>query len=517
MTERKRFAGYPSAVVFEKPNGKKAVQHLLWGAFIQDKGERKGTYQAKDVHGVKRSGKYVRVHIRGHKDDRWIREHEIQDERCLEVIFVDIGQGDGCLVVTPEDKHMIIDAGEGDNMYRFLRWRFGKFSRRHEFEAAVISHPDADHYKGFGALFDDPKVFFKCVYHNGIMERKGKNSLGPKKKVGGRTFLTDLITSKTRLETFLKTKGNWQTTNKGRTSSKQYPRMLDKALTSKSIGAFKMLSIEDGHLPGYGPEKEFSIRVLGPVSERHSNSAERLRWLSSTGKTKNGHSVVLRAQYRNVSLLLGGDLNIPSEHLLLAHHTGLQSPADSVDDEQVLVEAARKVFQVDIAKSCHHGSSDFLSSYLRATSPVATIISSGDNEPHSHPRADALGAVGLHSRGTRPLIFSTELARSAKEAVKHPNVLKRDLFQRLEAIKKAPAKTETQKKARQKKLDAFNEELERVIDRSVAVYGAINVVTDGHKVVIAQKLERPRSASMKWDIYRLEREGNGPLRYQSKH
>ena len=203
--------------------------------------------------------------------------------------------------------------------------------------------------------------------------------------------------------------------------------------------------------------------------------------------------------------------------MLLAHHTGLESPPDSADDEQVLVEAARGVFQVDIAKSCHHGSSDFLSSYLRATNPIATVISSGDDEPHAHPRADTLGAVGMHSRGTRPLLFSTELARSAKEATKHPNVLKRNLYEQLEAIKQAPAKTEEEMKARQKKIDAFNKYLDRVIDRSVAVYGAINVVTDGHKVVIAQKLERPRSASKKWDIYRLEREGNGPLLYQSKH
>ena len=284
MTERKRFAGYPSAVVYEKPDGKKAVQHLLWGAFVQDKGEMTGSYSSKDVHGEKRTGKYVRVHIRGHKEDRWIRQHEIQDERCLEVIFIDIGQGDGCLLITPDDKHMIIDAGEGDNMYRFLRWRFGKFNRKHEFEAAVISHPDADHYKGFNALFDDPNVSFKTVYHNGIMERKGKDSLGPKEKASRRTFLTDLVTNKTQLQAFLSTKSNWQSTKNGRTSFKQYPKMLNDALVNKSIGGFRMLSVEDGYLPDYGPDKEFSIQVLGPVVERHGNSAARLRWLSSTSE-----------------------------------------------------------------------------------------------------------------------------------------------------------------------------------------------------------------------------------------
>jgi hypothetical protein len=42
-------------------------------------------------------------------------------------VFVDIGQGDGCLMITPDDKLFVIDAGAGDNMLRFLRWRFNRF------------------------------------------------------------------------------------------------------------------------------------------------------------------------------------------------------------------------------------------------------------------------------------------------------------------------------------------------------------------------------------------------------
>ncbi|MCP3962084.1 MAG: hypothetical protein GY719_29935 [bacterium] len=506
---KRRFAGYPAAVAYDKPDGKKAVQHLLWGDFVGDQGEKKGTYSVKDVHREVRTGKYVRCHIRGRKEASWIREHEIQDERCLEVIFVDIGQGDGCLVITPDDDKMVIDAGQQDNMYRFLRWRFGRFDKKFELKAGIISHPDSDHYKGFEHLFGDENVFFETIYHNGIMEEKGKTPLGPKEKIGGRSYLTGLITNKTQLKNFFKDESRWK--------RKQFPTMLKNALDGKSFGGFKMLSIQDGYMPGYGPDEELSIQVLGPVVEPADAKPPKLRWITDKGKTKNGHSVVLRYQYRNVSLLLGGDLNIPSEHLLLSHHTGLESPADNSEDEAALVEAARKTFQVDVAKSCHHGSSDFAPTYMRATNPIATVISSGDAEPHSHPRADTLGSIGLHSRGTRPLIFSTELARSAPEAIKHPNILQRELERQLDEITSAPADTEAEKKARDKKVAAFKEEMDDVIDRSVAVFGAINVVTDGHKVVIAQKLEEPRGADRKWDIYRLEAEGNGPLRYQSKH
>ena len=520
MKYKKRFAGYPSAVAFEEPNGEKPVQHLLWGAFIQDKGDRKGSYEIEDVHGIQQKGQYLLCHIQGRRKDCWIREHEIQDERLLEVIFVDIGQGDGCLVVTPDDKKMIIDAGKEDNMYRFLRWRFGQFRKDFTFDAGIISHPDSDHYHGFNQFFDDPKVNFDTIYCNGIMEQFSDSvtsSLGPKKKYGKNSFITRLVTSKPELQDFLNDKTLWMKKSKSRTSKKQYPAMLKKALDKNMFNNFKMLSIQDGFMPGFKRGKDLTIQILGPIIEPAGNSSSGLRWFGSVGKTKNGHSVVLRFNYRNVSLMLGGDLNIPSQNLLLSHHTGLKSPPRTLKDKHALVKKARKIFQVDIAKSCHHGSSDFSPLYLSATNPIATIISSGDDEPYSHPRADTLGAIGRYSQGDRPLIFSTELARSTQDRIKHPHILRRDLKAQLQKINNSPATSKDEQDKRKKKIERFEKKMDKIIDRSVAVFGAINVITDGYKVVIAQKLERKRNNGDKWDIYRLETKGNKPLRFQSKH
>ena len=56
------------------------------------------------------------------------------------------------------------------------------------------------------------------------------------------------------------------------------------------------------------------------------------------------------------------------------------------------------------------------------------------------------------------------------------------------------------------------------IDRSVAVYGAVQLRTDGEKVVMAQKLEVARGPGQKWDVYRLEPQGlGGGLQYNSKY
>ncbi len=125
---------------------------------------------------------------------------------------------------------------------------------------------------------------------------------------------------------------------------------------------------------------------------------------------------MLKLRYRDVSIGLGGDLNTESQRYLLQQHCGIdvESLERSRDREQheAAVAVARQTFRVDIAKSCHHGSGDIEELFLEGTDAIATVISSGDNESYAHPRPDALGATGRYGRGRRPLIFSTELARS---------------------------------------------------------------------------------------------------------
>lgn len=65
-------------------------------------------------------------------------------------------------------------------------------------------------------------------------------------------------------------------------------------------------------------------------------------------------------------------------------------------------------------RACHHGASDFTTEFLNKVKPIATVISAGDNENYAHPSADALECAGRYTRGSRPKVFSTELARAYK-------------------------------------------------------------------------------------------------------
>lgn len=489
------FAGYPTALIYELGSGSappkklKAAKQLLWGDWMQ-------------VLGKSANGDFFRVRSRG--VEGWIRSEETQKERILEVVFVDIGQGDGALVVTPDDRKYVIDAGQGDNMYRFLRWRFG-FKTPIDFDAAIISHSDSDHYGGFEELFAEPNAKFKCVYTNGIMERASKSaslSLGKPVKKNGKKYIASLVRNKAELLEFLGEPARW--------SKKKYPTMLAKAVKAGRFKQYRMLDASVRFLPGHGESDSFPIEVLGPCAEEVGEQSG-LRWFGSVGKTKNGHSIVLRAKLGNLRLFMGGDLNLESSRWLLESHTGLSGSPKSAEAERELVEAGRAVFECDVAKACHHGSADTLLALLRSINPVATVVSSGDDEPHAHPRADALGAIAKSSRGDRPLILSTELARSAKEQVKQPQALRSQLNELAQAI--ANASTPAKRAIAQKKFDALTAK----IDRSVAVYGAINLRSDGDRVVLAYMLERSTSRK-KWDVYCLEPTGRaGALTYKSKY
>jgi beta-lactamase superfamily II metal-dependent hydrolase len=523
MSNGIRYAAFPSVVVYDRPKGKangkaKPVQHLLWGDWMTLTG--------------KEDTEHVEVHARGCTG--WIGREEAQEDRLLEVVFVDIGQGDGCLIITPDDRKILVDAGAGDNMIRYLNWRFRKFAKAVHFDAVVISHPDQDHYNGFTPLFKaaagqgsvaGANVSIDAVYHNGLVERDSPHPpLGQRVGSGNSSYVTDLVQTRGDFDTLIGT---------GQCGNKQYAAMLNILHASGKVQDIRMLSRKDQYLPGFEPHGGAStgpvFEVLGPVADYPAAGPARLRWFGDVGKTKNGHSIVLRVVYGDVRLLLGGDLNIPAERHLLEALVGRPVPAAGAGDqsEEAFLSAARRSFEVDIAKACHHGSADFTDLFLRAVNPLATVISSGDDEPHAHPRADSLGAVGRWGRGRRPLVFSTELSRSAREVINNPYEYRRDMekaWAAREAARKAmeaDGLTEEEKaacNARYVKADGHCRDLSNKIERSIAVYGAINLRTDGRRVVMAYKKERPQSNGDKWDIYALTPDTEtGRLVFKSKH
>lgn len=548
------YAGYPTAHVFNfTRNAKKKltlskVKHLLWGDWIKitnydyEKDRNADIRDAAEQKFVKSAtARMIRVRVRGVSG--YMHPEDLQTDRLLEIVFVDVGQGDGALLVTPDDKKYVVDAGVGDNMYRYLRWRFAGFTKAHtDFDGLIITHPDKDHYFGFGDVVDDPNVQAAHVWHSGIVEQFGLSAsgaqltsreklLGPRKVSGGQDFLTGLIETDAALRKHLSNKNRWVKKSSGR--PKQFPDLLNRAITAKTKTGKRrfpnvaMLSTAHGerhgarsYLPGFGPDNAAGcvIEIIGPVVEPDRSGKPRLRVFSEapvekttsldTGKTKNGHSVLLKLAYGNLGILFGGDLNSSAEMFLLQHYTGLPVYDAGQVSRDEIVQAGRAVFSVDIAKACHHGSADFTDIFLACINPAATVISSGDEESHAHPRCDTLGAIGHHGRGHRSLIFSTELARSTKEFTSREDTPWFEAYER-----EAQAKVETDAKKKAKLLEEAAALKERGRTTNVTVYGSINLRSDGERVVLAYMLEKP-SRSRRWDVYTLEAPAGGRLRYR---
>lgn len=484
-----RYAKGPVVYLYDRQDLKTRKKQLLWGDWLRIGDDIDAKWSS----------------VRWGNELFAIRKTDYQEERLLELIFLDVGQGDGCILTTPEERILIVDAGEGANMANYLDYRFRDFKTRYRFHAAVVTHPDKDHYRGFQEILENPQISFDHLYHNGLMERPGADTLGALEQ----GFLTELCRDTAE--------ANALYADPARRKAMLYPKLIWTALSSGRCGEVAMLSTAHGHreeertwMPGFAPsDGELRIEVLGPVVETAPNGKQGLRAFAQSlggtamdeGKTKNGHSVLLRLQYRDFSVLFGGDLNTPAEHFLVRHYgNGGQAPATLAQTRKML-KTARARFGVDLMKCCHHGAADVTDEFLEATAPAAYVLSSGDEEGHVHPRPDLLGLLGKKGRGNRPLILCTELLRSTRE--REPAELRSRLDRLNEEI---PGEPDPLLRAQKEKLR--EQLLDQLFKRNVGVYGAINLRTDGRRAVIAFRNEQPKGVA-RWFCYELERDAEG--------
>lgn len=366
------------------------------------------------------------VTARGQKG--WVKKSYLKPKNStnrglLEFYVIDVGQGDGVLIRTPDDRWHLIDAGVPNHLQmtkkgatNFVRWKFYQDlkMRKIKLHSLTASHPDHDHYGGMldllGEKLYDGRTFRTEVdvfYHCGMGRFEGSNPLGalhsgqvaalPNSGYGisrNDSFITELLD------------------NKGSFAAPPRPLKGDFARLAKLVGekcaAAQRLSHLDQHLPGYGPgQSDVTVHVLGPILESIGQNGQGLRKLGSgsqwESKTRNGHSIVYRFDYGNARILMTGDLNDESQRLLMSY----------IDESE---------YAVDVAKGCHHGSKDINIGFVKAMKARATAISSGDNESYSHPQAVVLGASGKYGREARsddgaempPMVYSTEVARSVE-------------------------------------------------------------------------------------------------------
>ena len=338
----------------------------------------------------------------------------------LKVNCVDVQQGDGSVIESPDGKVILVDGGDNQMFARYLAGRFRGTTAANPKEIAciLVTHGDADHFAGLPEILESEtnkekrkRLFIqpKRYYHNGIVKRPSSKPeielLGATRKVGNKTFLTGLENDLLKVPD-----------SEMNTPFKKWKDAL-KEYNKRAKIEFRRLQFGDNDAFSFFNQGDLRIEVLGPlVTEVAGKPA--LRFLGSPPKgprvghesmnlgeedfkghsashTINGHSVVFRLVYGGFSYLFTGDLNDEASRFLTREHN-----------------AGRLNLQSEVFKVPHHGSADFSGAMFQAVSPVVSIVSSGDEsaqKEYIHPRATLMGALGKWSRVPEPLIFVTEL------------------------------------------------------------------------------------------------------------
>lgn len=478
----------------------KTIGNLLWGDRVQ-------------VGAV--NGEYSQISARGFRGSCFVKTAGLGGQSLLEVYFIDVGQGDGVLIRTPDHRHILIDGGyrrasqpTGKNAADFVDWKFAKDygSDTIALDALIMSHCDADHYGGLWDLLsrderaraelDTRHLAVERIFHPGLSWWKASGgdgrTLGPHAPdASGRHCYTQLLEDRPSVERATNVAAGAGPLLKGELLE-LWTAALAATRRDGAATPIQRLSERTDTLPGFEAQPgAASIKVLGPIESSVAGSPALQRYAGGDSKNTNGHSVMLRVDYGRTRVLLTGDLNRVSQAAILRAYTG-----------------RRQELQADVAKACHHGSDDVSYEFLQAIRPAVTVISSGDAEGHDHPRAAILAAsattgyLQVEADAIQsPLVYCTEIARSL-------NVGK------ISRLTRVDSNHRTVWEAGHDDMSSITAEVKVTKPGSLApqtkrrrlsqaplvadlVYGLVNVRTDGDRIVCATRNESDGSWNIK--------------------
>lgn len=407
MTDTINYVKTDTTPMYDEAVKGKSILHLLWGDRVKILDEAEG-----------------RLTVKARGREGWVNRKALGGESLLELYVIDVGQGDGMLIKTPDGRHLMIDGGlrrekqdTGKSAADFVDWKFFKDYGEEQIvlDAIVVSHCDADHYGGLIDLLgvdetnelDCEKVLVENIYHAGIGHWKGpegRSWLGPHETgKDSRDYFTQLVGDRDAIVAALAKdadpafSGEWadfMQAVRGASWIDDQPTPIQR------------ISSTDDYLPGFEAEADGmpGIRVLGPLQGEVNGKPGVRRYSDEDSINTNGNSIVLRLDYGSCRMLLTGDLNRPSQEALLERYAEEQD-----------------AFRCDVGKACHHGSKEVSFKFLKAMEPAVTVFSSGDDEGYDHPRPTTMAASAINGylemdgdEPKSPLLYSTELARSVK-------------------------------------------------------------------------------------------------------
>ena len=278
----------------------------------------------------------------------------------LQVHVLDVGQGDAILIISPEGKVALVDAGDEKSGKVVVAALKGYKVDHIDYFIATHTHPD--HIGGASEVFSNFKV--ASVLWNDFPPPEA-------------TPTPEATASKPGD----KKQGKNQAKNPPKPAT-QHGKVV-KFPTVEAFDNFKGAVEQGGTEPKKAePDQKIDLgggailTVLAPVPPAFTREQA---VASRDGNESNANSIVLRLDYGDFSMLLTGDAETQTEERLVSREANLA---------------------VTLLKVAHHGSKyatseDFLKRVFRSdnTQPKAAIISDGEFNRYGHPNQDVLNRL----------------------------------------------------------------------------------------------------------------------------
>ena len=251
-----------------------------------------------------------------------------------EVVFLDVGQGDGNIIRTKEKKNYIVDSGSSDKgeLGKYTLIPALKYYGISRIDAVFISHTDVDHVSGILYLLDNRDMYgidIGCICYAAGTE-------------------TDEVLEKIRASGV---------------------KNLGLAKGQMVDGCFEVIYPV---LEGYG-EDSFGRGMSGHVISVSSEADLQSDSPEENARKGNDYSLVLHYTGKNIDILYTGDIG--------------QAVEEKISGDIATLDRRK----IRILKCPHHGSRYSSSEVLlEAYSPDLTIISCGKNNRYGHPAQEAV-------------------------------------------------------------------------------------------------------------------------------
>jgi competence protein ComEC len=252
------------------------------------------------------------------------------NQRCFRVVFLSVGQGDGCIVHTPEGLNLMIDGGAtgNDSVGSYVLSPALKYYGMSELDYIFISHTDTDHVNGILYLLENGELLGYRVHYLVFAEGVEED------------------------ENFC---------------------LLKEA--AEKIGA-ELLYVSRGDTLQYG---ELEIDLLYPTAPE--NNSEDSTGNGTENNTGNDYSLVFTLNYGGLSVLFTGDISSEVEGKLLTEVAG--------EAEKRKEKGACLLLKVPHHGSKYSSSADF----LEAFAGDLAVISCGKNNSYGHPAEATLNRL----------------------------------------------------------------------------------------------------------------------------